>query len=335
MMLDCSDFSGVNLTGDMAKYAVMWSDDQDTIVSSACEHDLTLHEIERIAPILGLENTMFLMTLGNLDIVKFTPHVSDLWDMGVIDELFLHDVVENNPHCSDELVMCAVNSGCLFAVNKDNHNLSEEVSAVLMDKYPQCNVPGHVNPKDVHRLNGESIQCNPHLDQSVYLDYIAHNNGDDDAMSELANNPGLGADAIRKMLKVCPVEGSVSYRLSLHPNIPDDVRNKLTWPGTATKETARRMMDTDFYKISFLFNPNITDDMRLEVIDHLSYEISNKFITNLRTFDFAPLLNDRHVVKKMVEGGIKDKGIFLRVRDDDEIIGSHEVYESWRETYLQ
>lgn len=335
MMLDCSDFSGVKLTGDMAKYAVMWSDDQDTIVSSACEHDLTLHESERVAPILGLESTMFLMTLGNMDIVRFTPHVSDLWDMGVIDELFLHDVVENNPHCSDELVMCAANSGCLFAVNKNNHNLSEEVSAVLMDKYPQCNVPGHVNPKDVHMLNDESIQCNPHLDQSVYLDYIAHNHGDDDAMSELANNPGLGADAIRKMLKVCCVRSPLMYRLSLHPNIPDDVRNELTWPSTATKETVRRLMDECLHTFSFLLNPNITDDMRLEVIDNLPLHSINKFMTGVRTFDFAPLLKDRNVVKKMVEKGIRDKGIFLRVRDDDEIIGSHTVYESWRESYLQ
>ena len=335
MMLDYSDFSGVNLTGDMAKYAVMWSDDQDTIVSSACEHDLTLHEIERIAPILGLENTMFLMTLGNLDIVKFTPHVSDLWDMGVIDELFLHDVVENNPHCSDELVMCAVNSGCLFAVNKNNHNLSEEVSAVLMDKYPQCNVPGHVNPKDVHSLNGESIQCNPHLDQSVYLDYIAHNHDDDGAMSELATNPGLGADAIREMLKVCWVGSQLIYKLSLHPNVPDDVRDELTCPITATKETARRLMDEYFYTFKLLLNPNITDDMRLEVIDHIPHTLINKFMTGVRTFDFAPLLKDRNVVKKMVEKGIRDKGVFLRVRDDDEIIGSHTVYESWRESYLQ
>lgn len=297
---------------------------------------------------IGLDASMSLLALHKGKILNckhflnkikmYSPHINELLDFLDCTNRDIY-YIRKNENLSNDNIMKFIDEG-YHSFESTSH--SEEVSHRLIKS--KVLTKGKVYQDDMDRLEYADISQNPNLTQELYREVIADGGIFDKHF--LSENNGMDADTILMYLSddIGPQQFSNVMKLD---NTPDFIKENSGILSLMSKEDIGRFIDKikgekvqwdDLHEISL--NPHLTEDMIMSLIDHVEPIFAHQknhpvpgeimgIVENLSKISQDVGVVERIFHMLMHGDSIEFHEVFLRFRDEADIISTYEASARW------
>ena len=251
--------------------------------------------INELLPLIG-ESTIHKYQSCIVDNENLNEHwVKKLFDMGIVDFSPL------NPNIPEEVTHHMLNNGGQFC-------------------------KGKVMKSDLGRLDPYMISVNPHLPQHMYRNVI--NRGGD--VYSMLDNPGVDMETIKCILDKVGLD--VANVVAKNPTVTQEFLDQMGDVRYYSAEMVDNYMNHN-YSMDILHNRNLTDELRIRFLSHPNFtltDVKGKEVTNFLNGAQSIEVFDEFLKRSDI---ISSAEMFFRIRDEVELLSSHESSARWAMRY--